>query len=156
MITENVAKLNINKLSKKRYGRLVADGEAVSTEFYLTPELDVIPKTFAGEQKLGEVLTEAAKEMLDKDAYECTILLTDSTNTLFEFGTAIAKMYRHDEESQGDTFKYFPVQIFCEDAVFSVTVDQDEVMDWHCTGLDRVLTENYLRALLGTAEGGTF
>lgn len=156
MITQNVANLNINKLSKKRYDRLVDEGQTDSTAFYLTPELDVIQKTFAGEPELGEVLIDVAKEMLDKDAYECTILLTDSTNTLFEYGTAIAKMYRHDEDLQGDLFKYFPVQIFCEDAVFSVMVDQDEVMDWHCTGLDRVLTENYLRTLLGTAEGGTF
>ena len=118
MITENVAKLNINKLSKKRYDRLVVDGEAASTAFYLTPELDVIQKKFADEQELGEVLIEAAKEMLDKDAYECTILLTDTSAILFDWGTAVAKMYRHGVSSSSSNWM-FPTKIYSDLEVYS-------------------------------------
>ena len=140
MITENVADLNINKLSKKRYDRLVNEGQVDPTAFYLTPELDIISKTVDGEQGLEDTLIEVAQEMLSADARECTILLTDRSHSgslpAFKdsdhgWRTAIAKMYRHTDDENGEIREYFPTQIYCGPRYqYTILIDLDETGAW--------------------------
>jgi hypothetical protein len=150
LIETPINNLTINKLSKKRYERLRNEEphRIDPTAIYVTPELDVLSKTFRGEQGLGNALIEVAEEMLSADARECTILLTDheyngelpafKESQAGGLRTAIAKMYRHTDDRNGEVCEHFPTQIYCGPWYqYTMYINLDETGVWSVQQLRR-------------------